>query len=247
MPHCATELPHDLSPRLTATALQVPDTDWHVHRLYGFAAEIGASVLRARYSRYVIDLNRAPDDTDLYPGANGTGLCPTTTFDEEALYREGCEPTAAEIKRRVGDVWQPYHDKLDRELQALKLRFGKVVLLEAHSIRSRVPFLFDGQLPDLNLGTYDGACCDADLQSQAVNCLSNGSKYSLAVNQRFKGGYTTRAYGRPDAGIHALQLELAQSTYMSESFPFDYDVDKANQLVPLLRELTDTLLDWAET
>jgi len=245
MPHCGTWLPPELRPRLTEAAQALPDTDWHVDRLYDFAAGLGAGVLRATHSRYVIDLNRPPDDRPLYPGASNTELVPTTLFDEGPVYRPGAAPDAAEIAERRARYWRPYHDRLAAELAALKERFGVVLLFDAHSIRSVVPRFFAGRLPDLNLGTGDGRSAAADLTASLVEVASEAEGYSAVLNGRFKGGYITRTYGKPADGIHAVQLELAQVTYMDEAPPYVFRADKAGAIRPTLQGLLEAMLDWA--
>jgi N-formylglutamate deformylase len=222
LPHDGTALPDDIAARMTASARRVPDTDWHVSRLYAFARELGASMIVPAYSRYVVDLNRPPDDASLYPGQNTTGLCPIVQFSGEPVYLQGQEPSPDEIAQRVGNFWRPYHEALAAEIARIKAAHGRVVLWEGHSIRSVVPFLFDGRLPDFNLGTANGASCSADLQRRLVSVLEAQKKYTFVVNGRFKGGYITRQYGDPASGVDAIQLELAQSNYMDEdSFAYD--------------------------
>ena len=245
MPHCGTWLPPELRPRLTEAAQTLPDTDWHVDRLYDFAAGLGAGVLRATHSRYVIDLNRPPDDRPLYPGASNTELVPTTLFDEGPVYRPGAVPDAAEIAERRTRYWRPYHDRLAAELAALRERFGVALLFDAHSIRSVVPRFFAGRLPDLNLGTGDGRSAAADLTASLVEVVSEAETYSAVLNGRFKGGYITRTYGRPAENIHAVQLELAQVTYMDEDPPYGFREDKAATIRPVLRRLLEAMLAWA--
>jgi N-formylglutamate deformylase len=245
MPHCGTGLPDDLAAAMTPAGLEVGDTDWHVEKLYDFAASMGASVIQPHYSRYVIDLNRAPDDSNLYPGANSTGLCPTSSFADQPLYREGCAPDADEIARRLATWWRPYHEALQAELARLKQQHGIALLFDAHSIRSVVPRFFEGQLPDLNIGTASGSSCAPSMLSAVELVLGEQQDYSYVIDQRFKGGYITRAYGQPDLGIHSLQLELSQRNYMEEPLPFNYLPEQAAQLQPLLRRLIQRLIDWA--
>lgn len=248
MPHTGTYVPPAIKARMTEAAQGLPDTDWHMDRLYDFLGAIGASTIAATHSRYVIDLNRAPDGAALYPGANNTELCPTTTFAEEAIYRSGEEPDAAEIAQRRNDVWQPYHDRLAEELSAIKARHGIALLWDAHSIRSEVPRFFDGRLPDLNLGSAD----DASAEKSLMNILTSVAReaevlgYSYAINGRFKGGYITRHYGDPANAIHAVQLELSQITYMDEDPPFAFREDLADKVRPVLAGLIQTMLAWAE-
>jgi N-formylglutamate deformylase len=222
LPHDGSAIPADLAPRMTEAARAAPDTDWHVARLYAFARELGASVLVPAYSRYVVDLNRPPDDASLYPGQNTTGLCPTVRFSGEPVYLPGQEPDVAETLARVDAWWRPYHDALAGELQRLRREHGRVVLWEGHSIRGEVPFLFDGRLPDLNLGTAGGASCSPALQARLESVLAAQTRYDWVSNGRFKGGYITRHYGDPANAIDAVQLETSQRIYMDEaSFAWD--------------------------
>ena len=246
MPHVGTYLPPTLAGRITAEAARVPDTDWHLERLYDFADELGASVLVATHSRYVIDLNRPPDNQNLYPGQDTTALCPVDTFDKTPVYAERQLPDEAEIRARRDAIWHPYHQQLRRELERLRASHGTVVLWDAHSIRSVLPRFFDGKLPDLNLGTANGASCHATL-AQALLAIGQSSSYSAVLNGRFKGGHITRQYGQPERGIHAVQLEMTQCAYMQESLPFDYLPDRATAVQPVLHAMLETALRFAET
>ena len=244
MPHVGTDLPATVADRMTDQARRLPDTDWHVDRLYDFLDDYNASMLQARFSRYVIDLNRPPDDAELYPGQAKTGLCPTDTFDSEPLYHSGSEPSQEEIAARVATYWQPYHDQLQAMLAGIKDQHGFALLWDAHSIRSEVSRLFAGQLPDLNLGTAKGASCPAGLATRLEVIAKGATAYDTVLNGRFTGGYITRHYGAPDDGVIAVQLELTQATYMEENYPFAFNERKANQLRPVLRELLETFVAW---
>ncbi len=249
MPHVGTELPEAVATHMTELAKTVPDTDWHVDRLYDFLDHLDASILAATQSRYVIDLNRAPDDRPLYPGASNTGLCPATTFDQAPIYLDGREPDAAEIAARKDRVFRPYHARLGRALTAIVERHGYALLWEAHSIRSRVPRFFEGRLPDLNLGSASGASADPELiarLSQVAEIEGAAAGYSYALDGRFKGGYITRRFGDPAQGVHAVQLELSQITYMDEAPPFSFRDDLATGIRPVLRRLLETALDWGQ-
>ena len=239
LPHDGTELPDDIAARLTPSARRVPDTDWHVSRLYAFARELGASMIVPAYSRYVIDLNRPRDNASLYPGQNTTGLCPIVQFTGEPLYQAGAEPSNAEIAERIGTFWQPYHDALRNELTRIRATHGRVVLWEGHSIRSVMPFLFEGRLPDFNLGTAGGTSCSVGLQSRLVEILAAQRDHSYVVNGRFKGGYITRHYGEPAQDIEAVQLELVQLNYMDED-SFEYHEEAAARVQRVLRDLLET-------
>lgn len=245
LPHDGTALPDDIAARLTPEARRVPDTDWHVARLYAFARGLGASVLVPRHSRYVVDLNRPEDDASLYPGQNTTGLCPLVRFTGEPVYVDGRAPDEAEVRTRVERYWRPYHHALREELARLRAVHGRAVLWEGHSIRSELPFLFEGVLPDLNLGTADGATCSPALQASLEAVLAAQDDYGVAVNGRFKGGYITRHYGNPAQGIDAVQLEIAQRNYMDED-RFEYLPDKARRLQTLLETLLVCAIDGRE-
>ena len=241
LPHDGTLLPEDLAARMVPAARGVPDTDWHVSRLYAIARELGASIIVPRHSRYVVDLNRPPDDTSLYPGQNTTGLCPIVRFSGEPVYLSGQEPSHDEVLARVERYWRPYHDALIAEIARIRAAHGRVVLWEGHSIRSVVPFLFDGRLPDFNLGTSSGASCSGALQQRLTGVLEAQRDYSHVVNGRFKGGYITRQYGSPANGIDAVQLELAQCNYMDED-SFAYDDIKAVGVQRVIRNLLQACL-----
>jgi N-formylglutamate deformylase len=237
LPHDGTHLPDDLAARLQPRARRVPDTDWHVARLYEpLAQELGASVIKPVASRYVVDLNRPADGHALYPGRRETGLVPTIGFDGEPLYLEGQEPDADDIRQRTETWWRPYHRALAGELARLKAEHGQVVLWDGHSIHSHVPMLFEGRLPDFNLGTADGVSCGADLQWNLTNVMEAQNRYDFVLNGRFKGGHITRHYGRPEDGIHAVQLELAQCHYMDEA-SFAWDEAKAKEVQVVIRDL----------
>jgi N-formylglutamate deformylase len=244
LPHDGSDIPPALAARMTEGACRAPDTDWHVSRLYAFARELGASVLVPRHSRYVVDLNRPPDDASLYPGQNTTGLCPAVRFSGEPVYREGEAPDPAEVAARVERYWRPYHDALETELRRLRARHGRVVLWEGHSIRGECPFLFEGRLPDLNLGTADGRSCAPELQERLTAVLQGQQRYDWVVNGRFKGGYITRHYGDPAHGVDAVQLEISQRIYMDED-SFAWDEARARDTQGVLRALLGAALEHA--
>lgn len=235
-PHSGTYVPNDLARRLTERARTLPDTDWHVPVLYDFAHQLGAWTLEAHASRYVIDLNRDPADVSLYPGQSTTALCPLDTFDGQPVYQDGTAPDAADIERRTNDYWQPYHRALASTLDTMRQRYGAVVLYDAHSIRSVVPRFFDGALPSLNLGTARGESCDPSLRDAVARVLQAAS-YSVAIDGRFVGGYITRHYGQPQQGVHALQMEIAQNTYMNESSDLALHPIDARALSALLQRV----------
>lgn len=242
MPHPGLLLPEEVSGLLTPEARALPDTDWHIPKLYGFASQMGASLLMARYSRFAIDLNRPEDDTPLYRTAT-TGLFPDTLFDGTSIFRPGAsrsEAIKAECKERI---WRLYHAKLMAELDRIKAKFGHAVLLDAHSIRGEIPRLFEGLLPDFNIGTNDGKSCAKNL-SDAVVQVCSAPGYRQVLNGRFKGGHITRHYGQPDRNVHAVQLELAQRTYMNEQAPFDYRTNMAEKVQPVLQRMVQAMIDW---
>jgi N-formylglutamate deformylase len=244
MPHVGTQLPANQRHRYTERALEVEDTDWFLDRLYSFAGDLGATLLVPRYSRYLVDLNRAPDNAPMYPGQNNTELCPTRHFTGDPIYLPGQAPDAAEVQRRVASYWQPYHDTLQAQLQRLQAEHGHVLLFDAHSIKGTLPWLFDGTLPDMNLGTAGGTSCAPALQQALADVFAAHGSYSHVVNGRFKGGYITRRYGQPARGVHTVQLEMAWSAYMEEAAPYRWHPQRAAAVTPLLQHLVQTLLQW---
>lgn len=247
MPHVGTYVPPALAARFTDEARQVPDTDWHLERLYDFADELGASLLIATHSRYVIDLNRPPDGASLYPGQSVTGLCPVDTFDDTPIYASpGDAPDEAETAQRRDALWQPYHRQLADELARIKARHGIAMLWDAHSIRSVLPRFFDGKLPDLNLGTAQGASCDPGLAQTLLGIAGQATEFTAVLNGRFTGGYITRQHGQPAQGVHAVQLEMTQSSYMQEALPFDYLPETAARVQPHVRRMLEAVLAFAE-
>lgn len=245
IPHAGTRVPAGITDRMTPEARLLADTDWHVDRLYDFAAGMGCTVLTADYSRYVIDLNRPPDDANLYPGQDTTGLVPIDTFAGDPLYVGDAIPDHAETIQRLDAFWRPYHDALAGALDRIRERHGHAILWEAHSIRGEVPRFFEGALPDLNIGTVNGAACAPGL-ARAVEAAAarHGAAFSRVTDGRFKGGYSTRHYGRPDAGWHAIQLEIAQRAYMDEAPPFTYRSERAERLRAVLAPMLRAAIDW---
>jgi len=230
MPHVGTYVPPPIEARLNAEGRKLRDTDWFVDRLYeGLLPD--ATVVAATFHRYVIDANRDPEQVSLYPGQNTTELVPRTNFDNEPIWEAGGEPTAADIAGRTAQFHRPYHQALEREIERVKRDHGVVVVYDCHSIRSVVPFLFEGTLPDFNLGTNNGTTCARELETAALAICRAATGYSHVLNGRFRGGWTTRHYGRPQMGIHAIQMELAQKNYLaSELPPFTYDANEASSL-----------------
>jgi len=244
IPHAGTFIPASIARTLTDAAAARTDTDWHLPRLYDFLGALDATVISGTHSRYVVDLNRPRDDSNLYPGQDTTGLCPVDTFDRRPLYRNG-PPDRKEIDRRIARYWVPYHSRLAAEVARVKSEHGRVALWDAHSIVSVAPRFFEGRLPDLNFGTADGTSC-APSFSAAIASAAARQPYSHVLNGRFKGGYITRRYGDPANGIHALQLEMVQAIYMEERAPYSFREDLAARISPLLRELLETASGWAE-
>ena len=247
VPHAGIEVPDSILSRLTAAAQRLPDTDWHVPRLYDFAGGLGATTMAARTSRYVVDLNRPPTGESLYPGQATTGLCPVMLFTGAPLYEPGGEPDAAEIDDRVATYWRPYHDELARQLKRIKSKHGYALLFDAHSIRSRVPRLFEGRLADFNLGTVEGKSCGAGFEAAALGVLAARQGFTWVANGRFIGGFITRYYGDPGSAIHALQMEQSQITYMDEDWPFAYDARRAAAAKAVLEDLIQALLGTRPT
>jgi len=245
MPHAGTFIPHAIGRALTDCAARRPDTDWHLPRLYDFLDELDATVIAANFSRYVVDVNRPPDGANLYPGRDTPRLCPIDTFHQEPLYRACVVPGADEVARRVESVWRPYHRRLLAEIARVRRDSGMVILWDAHSIASVVPRLFEGSLADFNLGTADGVACDPQLGNALAVALSRHSPFTSVLNGRFKGGYITRHYGDPPANVHAIQLEMAESTYMDETSPYTFREARAARIRPILREQLGIALGWA--
>ena len=246
MPHVGTFLPSWLLPRLTNEAKTLVDTDWHLEALYNFLEAIDATVVIATHSRYVIDLNRSPDNVSLYPGQNTTGLCPLDSFDLKSLYQADQEPDSLEIDRRIIDYWQPYHTTLTNELARIKKQHGTALLWDAHSICSKVPRFFTGELAHLSLGTVDNQSCAASLTNALEMTLAHFPQYSSVINGRFKGGYITRQYGEPQQNVHAVQLEIAMRSYMLEDSAYLLSEILSEALRPTLRSLLATMLQWAK-
>lgn len=245
VPHAGTFVPDDIKNKFTTIARTLSDTDWHIDKLYtAFAKEHDVTMLKANYSRYVVDLNRPPDNAELYPGQIKVSLCPDKTFDGQDLYNENID-ISCDIAGRIEKYWQPYHDELEKQIQRILTKHGYAILYDAHSIRGTVPRLFEGKLPDLNLGTVNGKSCRNKIASEAFN-IAQQSSYSSVLNGRFIGGYITRNYGDPENNIHALQMELVQSTYMDEQ-SFAYNEELSAQIKPVLETILLAITDSANT
>ena len=260
VPHTGSDLPDGLADDFVSPWLARRDADWWVDALYAFARGLGATTVRSTISRSVIDLNRDPSGVSLYPGQNTTGLCPLTTFDNQPLYRPGREPDPAEIARRRATWFTPYHDALASQITRLRARHDTVVVYDAHSIRSHIPHLFDGELPQFNLGTagptgeVDTSCDNA--LSDVVENFCRLSGMSHVRNGRFKGGWITRRYSDIPGGVHSLQMELACRGYLHEpaadalderSWPTPLDDDLAAPLRRTLAQVLNACLEFADT
>jgi len=238
MPHTGTRMPPEITAQLNATGRALADTDWHVDQLYAGLLP-GATIVRATFHRYVIDANRDPSGASLYPGQNTTGLVPVSDFNGQPIWREPVN--AEDIEARRAAFHAPYHAALAEEIARLKARHGVAILYDCHSIRSRVPFLFDGELPALNIGSNDGVSCAGAIERAAVDAAEK-SGLSFVLNGRFKGGWTTRHYGRPADNLHAIQMEIAQSAYLAaEAPPWTYDAACAEPLRAALAALLETI------
>ena len=244
MPHAGTFIPHSIGRGLSDCAARRPDTDWHLPRLYDFLDTLGATVIVATHSRYVVDVNRPPDGANLYPGRDTPRLCPIDTFHSEPLYRGGLVPDAAAVAGRVDAVWRPYHRRLASEIQRVRGEHGAAIVWDAHSIVSEIPRLFEGRLADFNLGTAGGASCDPRLASALLAALTRRMGFTAVLDGRFKGGYITRRYGDPARGVHAIQLEMAEAVYMDERSPFAFRRELADRIRPILREQLEIALEW---
>lgn len=240
-PHGGIDIPENIWSRLNRHGQARADTDWHIGRLYRELVS-DATVVSTPLHRYVIDANRDPADASLYPGQNTTSLCPTTSFDGTGIYRDGQAPSADEIESRQRKYHQPYHDALSEQLERIHARHGYAILYDCHSIRSVVPYLFDGKLPDFNIGSNSGRSCDPAVEAAVGKACDQASDYSSVRNGRFKGGWTTRHYGIPQRGFHAIQMELAQCNYMLEQAPWTYLDDTAEKLRAILSRILENLI-----
>jgi N-formylglutamate deformylase len=251
MPHTGTDIPPEIEARLVSSWLARKDADWHIEKLYDFSSSMGATTIRTTVSRTVIDVNRDPSGASLYPGQATTELCPTTTFDGEPLYKDECELDTEEIPARTALYFDPYHAALAAEIARLRNQHPKILLFEAHSIRSNIPRLFEGELPNFNIGTNSGASCDPSLM-EGLDLVWGSTEFSSVANGRFKGGWTTRHYGKPSEGVHAIQLELACRGYMDEprhvspdNWPTPYTEQRAADLRTTLETILDICLAFA--
>jgi N-formylglutamate deformylase len=249
IPHAGTEL-LGFEPAFVDPWLARKDADWRLDELYNFAGALGATLVRTRLSRSIIDVNRDPSGASLYPGHATTELCPTTTFDGEPLYRPAQAPDAAQIDERRRLYFDPCHAALSDEIARLRRHHRRVGLFDAHSIRSVIPRLFDGQLPVFNLGTNSGASCSPELR-KTVGAVLVASGQSSIVDGRFKGGWITRAYGRPSEGVEALQLELACRAYMHEperpapeNWPTPIEEKRAAPTRATIKRVLEAMLEW---
>lgn len=246
LPHTGTDVPVEVWDGLNETGRALSDTDWHVHDLYAGLVD-GITTVRTRVHRYVIDVNRDPDGQSLYPGQNTTTLVPLTDFDGQPIWQDGAELDAAEIAQRRDLYHAPYHAALEAELNRIRDLHGFAILYDCHSIRSQIPFLFDGRLPDFNIGTNRGATCDQRIEARVLQRCAAAEGYSSILNGRFLGGWATRHYGRPTDGLHAIQMELAQATYCDEAPPWTYDRFRAARLRSHLRHILTDLTSWRPT
>lgn len=246
-PHTGTWVPDNIYYRLNDEGQRLRDTDWQIDRLYaGILPD--ASTVRATFHRYVIDANRDPSGQSLYPGQNTTGLVPLTDFDNQPIWRPGEEPTSEEIAGRLEGFHAPYHAALRKEIDRVRGDYGIAVVYDCHSIRSRCPFLFDGLLPDFNIGTDNGNTCAPEIEQAVDDICARAEGYTSVLNGRFRGGWTTRHYGKPETGVHAIQMELAQVSHLTaEEAPFALDYDKARRLRLVLADILQTIESIART
>jgi formiminoglutamase len=243
LPHTGTDIPSDCADCLNEVGSSLADTDWHIEKLYAGLVE-GATYVRTPIHRYVIDVNRDPSGISLYPGQNTTGLCPLTDFDGRAIYAAGREPNADEIARRTATYHAPYHAALAAEVARVKALHGFAILYDCHSIRSEIPFLFDGTLPDFNIGTNSSGACARQIEALVYARTRAATGYTCVLNGRFKGGWTTRHYGNPKGGVHAIQMELAQSTHITESRGWEINRPRFDALREHLRAILTDLQNW---
>ena len=243
-PHGGTFVPEEIMSRLNDNGRLLADTDWHIGKLYNDML-VGASIVRATFHRYVIDANRDPTGASLYPGQNTTGLCPVTDFDGAPIWKTGAEPNARDITKLTAEFHRPYHAALEKEIARVKAKHGIAIVYDCHSIRSRIPFLFEGELPALNFGTDNGKTCAPSIESEPLR-IANASGFSTVLNGRFRGGWTTRHYGKPETGVHAIQMEIAQSAYLeAEAPPWAYCEEKAEHLRRTLKKILQSIAEKA--
>lgn len=243
LPHTGTDVPPEIWADLNANGRVLADTDWHIHDLYrGLVADL--TTVRTPIHRFVIDVNRDPKGSSLYPGQNTTTLCPLTDFESHKIYRDGRQPGLLDVTRRLDTYHTPYHEALRVELARVKAIHGFAILYDCHSIRSHIPFLFDGRLPDFNIGTNSGASCDPAIETLVSGICATAEHYSSIQNGRFKGGWTTRRYGHPGNGFHAIQMELAQSTYCTEAPPWTMISNRVDTLRAHLTKILYALSNW---
>ena len=246
IPHAGMFVPDDMTTRFNETGCQLADADWYVDRLYrGLISDV--TTVRANFHRYVIDANRDPSGASLYRGQNTTGLCPMTDFHGEPIYEKGCTPSPDEIKARLLAFHAPYHEALTAEIDRVRETHGVAILYDCHSIRSEIPYLFDGALPDFNIGTFNGQSCDKRIEQSVSEICAGAVNYSSVVNGRFQGGWTTRHYGKPDKAVHAIQMELAQKTYLREGTRPVWDEEQSEKLRPVLKRILTALIELAPT
>jgi N-formylglutamate deformylase len=245
IPHAGTQVPEEIGERFTTTARRLPDTDWCVQELYEFAQGLGASIITANYSRYVVDLNRSADSSPLYESYPTSPVCPTHTFSGEPIYRSGMQPDQQEVDARIEEYWQPYHSKIAAELARMASHSGFALLWDAHSVASEIPGLFAGVLPEFNLGTRDHASCPREIGNALLDLITTDGRFGAVLNGRFRGGYITSHHARPDIRIYAVQLELAQRVYMEESVPEGWDRNRAEHAIVLIERLLRCFVELA--
>ncbi|MEO3477775.1 N-formylglutamate deformylase [Phaeobacter sp. CAU 1743] len=246
LPHTGTDVPEGIRAGLNEVGRALADTDWHIHDLYAGLVE-GVTTVRTPVHRYAIDVNRDPAGVSLYPGQNTTTLVPLTDFDGRPIWMAGAEPDEAEIARRRDAYHAPYHAALAAELERVRAQHGFAILYDCHSIRGEIPFLFDGPLPDFNVGTNMGTTCDPAIEALTLAHCEAAEGYTAILNGRFKGGWTTRHYGRPVEGLHAIQMELAQRCYCLKQAPWTYDNARADRLRAHLSRILTDLKTWRPT
>lgn len=244
VPHCGTDFPDELKDDFKPELAKSPDdTDYYVHDLYNFCSEMGITIIHAKYSRWVIDLNRDPESKALYnDGRIITALCPNTNFFGDSIYvSQDKEPNHNEVQRRLNTYYWPYYKEIENQLAQLKSQFGKALLWDAHSIRRFVPTIRKENFPDLILGNNDGLTADQSLIDIALDNLGK-DKYGLNHNTPFKGGHITRYFGNPSNNIHALQLEMSKDLYMNHD-ETEFHMARANEMRVVLKSCFRGLIE----
>ncbi|EAV43452.1 formiminoglutamase protein [Stappia aggregata IAM 12614] len=245
LPHSGTDIPNAVEKRLNATGRLQADLAWRLERVFDFHGELNATVLRSSISRYVIDLDRDPKTPVSAANDPARALCPATTLDGKRIYQEGEEPGPTEIEQRSLLFYTPFHKALRHQIDRLLRSHGKVIVLDCQSMRSHIKGVTDNGLPIVSIGTAGGTSCDPDLRNVLVGSFKGLEGFTVSVDEQIKGGFITQTFGRPERGLHAMTLLLAQRSYLRhESPPFEPDKARMARLKVVLQDALTRLVDW---